>query len=182
MPIWRRRGEREPATSPAPAQPAQPARPVAATPHADFLDVTASPRASLGPDAIVNGRLSFSAPTRIEGTLRGEVRASDLLVVGESGFVDGTMRAPRVVLLGTLNGSIIGAERVEIGPRASVTGAIETRVLIVQEGARIDGDCRVGAVRAIVHVLAPRTGGGGAEAARDQTAPLLGEDPATGSG
>jgi cytoskeletal protein CcmA (bactofilin family) len=168
VPIWRRRGDR-PVSTPA----AQPARPVAAGPRADFLDVSATMRASLGPDAIVNGRLSFSAPTRIEGTLRGEVRASDLLVVGESGFVEGTIRAPRVVLLGTLKGSILGAERVEIGPLGSATGAIETRVLLVQEGARLDGDCRVGPLRASVHVLAQRLGGGGAEAAPD-----VGDEPA----
>jgi cytoskeletal protein CcmA (bactofilin family) len=139
-------------------------------------------RASLGPDAVVNGRLSFSSPTRIEGTLRGEVRASDLLVVGESGFVDGTIRATRLVLLGTLKGSILGAERVEIGPQGSVRGVIETRVLLVQEGARVDGDCRVGPNRASVHVLAPRASSGDAEETPgEQTFGKLGDDPTTGS-
>ena len=39
-------------------------------------------RVSLGPDAEVSGKLSFVVPTRIEGKLKGEVRASDLLVIG----------------------------------------------------------------------------------------------------
>src|SRR5947207_2989351 len=38
-------------------------------------------RVSLGPDAEVTGKLSFTVPTRIEGKLKGEVRATDLLAV-----------------------------------------------------------------------------------------------------
>src|SRR4029077_1126945 len=39
-------------------------------------------RVSLGSDAEVTGKLSFASPTRVEGKLKGEIRASDLLVVG----------------------------------------------------------------------------------------------------
>ena len=55
-------------------------------------------RASLGPDTAVSGRLSFTVPTRIDGRLRGEVRASDLLVVGEDAVVEGVVRALRLVV------------------------------------------------------------------------------------
>ena len=39
-------------------------------------------RVSLGSDAEVSGRLSFTTATRIEGRLKGEIRSVDLLVVG----------------------------------------------------------------------------------------------------
>jgi len=179
MAIWKRRGEREESTAPVAAQPE---RPVAMGPRADFLDPVAVIRASLGSDAVVNGKLSFSSPTRIDGTLRGEVRSSELLIVGETGYVDGTIRASALLLLGTLKGTIAGAERVEIGPKASVRGTIETRVLIVQEGACIDGDCRVGQTRASVHVLTPRAASADAEeSASEETLAGLEEDPAAGS-
>jgi cytoskeletal protein CcmA (bactofilin family) len=180
MAIWKRRAERQAGDPPAAA--AQPERPVAVAPRADFLDATAAMRASLGSDAVVNGRLSFTSPTRIDGTLRGEVRSSDLLVVGETGFVEGTIRATTLVLLGTLKGHILGAERVEIGAQASVRGTIEARVLRVQEGASIDGDCRVGPTRARVHVLAARAAGGDAAETLDESLAGSEEDPPTGSG
>ena len=63
-----------------------------------------SMRAWIDADAVVSGRLSFSEPTRIDGTLRGEVRATDTLVIGERGFVDGTVRASRLVILGRVKG------------------------------------------------------------------------------
>ena len=100
-------------------------------------------RCALGAGTSVTGRLSFSEPTRIDGRLRGEVRASDLLVVGEGGVVEGTVRAPRLVVLGQIRGEVRGADRVEVGPGGSVQGIVETRSLVVQEGGRLEGDCRI---------------------------------------
>ena len=107
-------------------------------------------------DSEVSGKLSFSGPTRIDGTLRGEVRASDMLVIGESGYVDGTVHATSLVVLGRVEGRVLGAERIEIGPRGVLRGAIETRTLIVQEGGVLDGDCKVSAPRATILLLRPR--------------------------
>jgi cytoskeletal protein CcmA (bactofilin family) len=102
-----------------------------------------SMRAWIDADAVVSGRLSFSEPTRIDGTLRGEVRATDTLVIGERGFVDGTIRAVRLVILGRVKGRVLDAERVEIGPRGTLRGVLETRSLVLQDGGRIDGPCRI---------------------------------------
>ena len=100
-------------------------------------------RAWIDADAVVSGRLSFSEPTRIDGTLRGEVRAADTLVIGERGFVDGTVRAPRLIILGRVKGRVLDAERVEIGPRGTLRGVLETRTLVLQDGGRVDGACRI---------------------------------------
>jgi cytoskeletal protein CcmA (bactofilin family) len=123
---------------------------------AEFLAPPPQIRAMLDKDSEVNGKLSFSGPTRIDGTLRGEVRASELLVIGESGLVDGTVHAASLMLLGRIEGSIHGAERVEIGPRGMLRGSIETRILVVQEGGILDGDCKVAAPRATILPLRPR--------------------------
>jgi len=114
-------------------------------------------RAALGPDTAVTGRLSFTVPTRLDGTLRGEIHATDVLVIGETGFVDGTVRAQNLVILGGVHGDVVVADRVEIGPRGRLMGSIDTRQLIVHEGAKLDGDCRIAPARAAnLHVLPPR--------------------------
>ena len=100
-------------------------------------------RSSLGPDTVVSGRLSFNAPTRLDGTLRGEVRATDLLVVGERGFIEGTVRAPRLIVLGEIRGDVVGAERVEIGSSGRLIGSVEAASLVVKDGGCLDGDCRI---------------------------------------
>jgi len=110
-------------------------------------------RPSLGADTVVSGRLSFTVPTRIDGKLRGEVRASDLLVVGEEGFIEGIVRALKLVVLGEVRGEVQGAERVEIGPGGRLMGTVETHSLVVKEGGCLDGDCRIAPPRAAVPVM-----------------------------
>lgn len=115
-------------------------------------------RPSLGPDTSVTGRLSFEAPTRIDGKLRGEVRADDLLVIGETGLVEGVVRAVRLVVHGQVHGEIRGAEHVEIISGANVSGILEAQCLVVHEGATLDSEVTIAPPRAeTVHLLHPTT-------------------------
>ena len=91
----------------------------------------------------VSGRLVFQEPVRVEGRLKGEISSTELLVISEEGSVDGHVRAPRMLILGALNGDVLGSKSVVLGPRAKVKGNIETESLTICEGARLDGDVRV---------------------------------------
>jgi cytoskeletal protein CcmA (bactofilin family) len=151
--IWKRRPWRLPdAPPPRPAGDGD-------VPRIDFLAPQPQPlRATLDHDSDVSGKLSFSGPTRIDGRLRGEVRGADMLVIGESGCVNGTIRATSLVVLGRVEGDVLGAERVEIGPQGALRGSIETRALVVHDGGQLEGDCRVAPpAPATVHVLRPRS-------------------------
>jgi cytoskeletal protein CcmA (bactofilin family) len=102
-------------------------------------------RVSLGPDAEVTGKLSFAVPTRIEGKLKGEIRASDILVIGPQATVHATVQAERLVVLGEVRGQVTGAARVEICAGGRLFGDVETKALVVQEGATFEGRSRMGA-------------------------------------
>jgi cytoskeletal protein CcmA (bactofilin family) len=148
--IWKRRPWR------LPAAPARPANDIDAPP-AEFLAPSTPQRAMLSKESEVSGKLSFTGPTRIDGRLRGEVRGSDMLVIGEQGYVNGTIHATTLVVLGRVDGDVLGAERVEIGPRGALRGSVETRALVVHDGGQLDGDCHVAPpARATVHLLRPR--------------------------
>ncbi|OQY64844.1 MAG: hypothetical protein B6D46_15410 [Polyangiaceae bacterium UTPRO1] len=135
-------GERWPSRRSIPTKPAAP-RPIPArAPEAGFIGFR-EVRTVLDAGTQVNGKLSFSAPTRIEGRLRGEVRATDLLEVGASGVVHGSIRAKSLVVAGEVRGQVLGAERVEIQSGARVHGLIEARALVIAEGAFFDGDVRM---------------------------------------
>ena len=107
-----------------------------------FLGLQKLPSVASG-TAPITGKLSFSSPTRIDGPLRGEVRSSALLVVGERGSVDGTLRASELLILGLVRGDVHGTHRVEIGAGGRVYGRIETRALVVNEGGIVDAECRI---------------------------------------
>ncbi len=110
-------------------------------------------RSSLGPETVVSGKLSFTVPTRIDGTLRGEVRASDMLVVGEDAIVEGVIRALKLIVLGHVRGDVRGAERVEIACGGRLVGTVEAQSLVVKEGGCLDGDCRIAPPRTPLRVL-----------------------------
>jgi cytoskeletal protein CcmA (bactofilin family) len=153
--IWRRKNEHPDPATDAPSAPEWTLE--TAEPAPALLHPSQALRSSLAADASISGRLSFTAPTRIDGTLRGEVRASDMLVVGETGLVDGTIYAAKLIVLGQVRGEVLGAERVEIGPRGAFEGVIEAHSLVVEEGGVLDGDCRITPPsRASVHVLFPK--------------------------
>ena len=100
-------------------------------------------RVSLGPDAEVTGKLSFATPTRIEGKLKGEVRASDLLVIGPQAVVQASVQAAKLVVLGEVRGQVQGARRVEICAGGRLVGDVETQSLVVHEGATFEGRSRM---------------------------------------
>jgi len=127
----------------------------AKVPEAHLVTPVPMLRPSLGPDTAVSGRLSFTVPTRIDGRLRGEVRATDLLVVGEDAVVEGVVRALKLVVLGEVRGDIRGAERVEIGPGGRLMGTVETQSLVVKPGGCLDGDCRISPARSALRVVHP---------------------------
>ena len=101
-------------------------------------------RVSLGPDAEVTGKLSFATPTRIEGKLKGELRASDLLVIGSQAVVQANVQAEKLVVLGEVRGNVQNATRVEICAGGRLYGDVETKSLIVQEGATFEGRSKMG--------------------------------------
>jgi cytoskeletal protein CcmA (bactofilin family) len=88
----------------------------------------------------VSGKLVFQEPIRVEGHLRGEVSSGDLVVICEGGAVDGRVKTPRLLILGSLHGDILGSKSVVLGPRSRTKGRIETESLTVCEGARLEGD------------------------------------------
>ena len=100
-------------------------------------------RVSLGPDAEVTGKLSFAGPTRIEGRLKGEVRATGLLVVGAQAVVHATVHADKLIVLGEIRGEVHGATRVEICAGGRLLGDVETKCLVVQEGSLFEGRSRM---------------------------------------
>jgi cytoskeletal protein CcmA (bactofilin family) len=106
-------------------------------------------RVSLGSDSEVTGKLSFASATRIEGKLKGEVRAADLLVVGPQAVVHATVRADRLVVLGEVRGEVLAAARVEVCAGGKLYGDVETQTLVIQEGATFEGRSRMNGQAAV---------------------------------
>ena len=101
-------------------------------------------RSALSPGTIIQGKLSFDSPVRIDGKLSGELFSSQTLLIGASGQVDAGIDAETVVILGKLKGTIKAQSRVEIFPGAEVEAQISAPILVVHEGAFVRGRCDMG--------------------------------------
>ena len=97
----------------------------------------------IGEGSEIEGKYTFSGTVLLNGKLQGEIVTSDALIVGEKGVVNATIRAGSVVVKGEVVGNIQASERVELKEGARVVGDIEAPVVVIEEGVRFEGHCRM---------------------------------------
>ncbi len=92
----------------------------------------------------LDGELSFKDLLRINGHVAGKVFSpKGTLIIDESAIVDALIDVGVVIISGTVNGEIVGRERVELGLGAVINGNISTPKLSIRPGATFQGDCRM---------------------------------------
>ena len=89
------------------------------------------------------GTLNVQGSLRVDGTLEGSVDNARHVIVGDGGKIMGDVTAEIVVCGGDIEGNVC-AEMLEILGKASITGDIRAKKMIVEEGGRIDGRCKIG--------------------------------------
>jgi len=82
---------------------------------------------------------------RIEGTVRGSVRAGKSVVVGRDGLVDGSVFTQDAVIAGRVSGGIHAESRLELQATSEVSGEIVAPRMQVEEGAKVQGQVAIGA-------------------------------------
>ena len=95
---------------------------------------------NIGPSISIQGELSSSESLRVDGRVTGHILLRDSeLTIGQSARVDADVRAVRVLILGTLNGNVTAAERIELGAAANVTGGLSANKVVIVDGAHFTG-------------------------------------------
>jgi cytoskeletal protein CcmA (bactofilin family) len=92
----------------------------------------------------ISGRLSFPGDARVDGNLRGEIRAHAFLLVGPNATLHAEVRGQRVVVQGTIVGRVRASVLLEVTPGGRIIGDVEAERLVVREGGIIEGRCLVG--------------------------------------
>jgi cytoskeletal protein CcmA (bactofilin family) len=83
---------------------------------------------------------------KVDGRVEGSISGPRQIIVGRDGSVQGNVQAAEVILAGTIDGSLVATERAELHGTATITGDVQTRVIVVHEGARINGTVRMTSV------------------------------------
>jgi cytoskeletal protein CcmA (bactofilin family) len=87
------------------------------------------------------GELHFDDTFRIDGRLTGKAVSTGNLVIGENGEVDAEIEVGSIYVTGTVRGHVKATERIEIAAGGQVFADLETPVLVVEDGAILQGHC-----------------------------------------
>ena len=111
------------------------------------------PSTTTPPEAVISiigagmtlvGDTDTDGSLRIEGTIRGSVRAGKSVVVGKDGLVDGSVFTQDAVIAGRVSGGIHAESRLELQATSEVVGEIVAPRMQVEEGAKVQGQVAVG--------------------------------------
>jgi len=96
--------------------------------------------ATIGKTVKLVGHIYNKEDLFVDGDLEGTVEAiAHKLTIGPNGAVHASVKAHDVVVLGTLEGNVEVADRIEIGRDAKVVGDIRTARIHVEDGAFFKG-------------------------------------------
>ena len=87
----------------------------------------------------IRGELEFAQSFRVDGSIEGTIRSRSELVVGEGGVVDGEIDVARCRVGGQVRGVVRASEQVVLHATARVWAEIHAPVLVMEEGAFLEG-------------------------------------------
>ena len=99
----------------------------------------------IGPSLVVKGEIHSSGTLRIDGVVEGSITSKGAVVVANEGIVEADIKADHIVVGGTVNGDVVGREKVEVLTTGRLHGDISTKLygLVISEGAIFEGACRM---------------------------------------
>jgi len=87
----------------------------------------------------IKGDVVFSDLLRVHGQVTGRVSSEHELLVGEGGVVEGDVLVGRLVVAGTVRGTVRVKERVVVHGTGKVFAEIFAPTLVVDEGGVVEG-------------------------------------------
>lgn len=97
----------------------------------------------IGNGTTIHGDVNFTGGLHVDGLICGNVIVEQdgpsALTLSEQGRVEGDIRVPNVILNGTVVGDVYASERVELAPKAKVSGTVYYNLLEMAMGAEVNG-------------------------------------------
>lgn len=95
-------------------------------------------------DTHIEGNFSSEQDVRLDGTVKGDVRCTKRLVIGETGKVIGKVFADSGVIMGRIEGEVSIKDTLLLKSSAVISGNLQAKAMQVEEGAQYSGECKVG--------------------------------------
>jgi len=95
----------------------------------------------IGKGTVIDGLLTVQNSLRVDGRVQGQVQATDSLVVGKDGEIEGEIKVRNAIIGGRVRNRIFATGKVVLEAHAVVRGELKTSKLVIDEGAVFDGNC-----------------------------------------
>jgi cytoskeletal protein CcmA (bactofilin family) len=100
--------------------------------------------AFLGSGTEYRGQLTFKGTVRVDCRFTGDISSDGKLILGKEARFEGTVAVRELVVHGVLTGEVLVAKRTILHQEAKVMGTLTTPALIMEEGAVLQGELRMG--------------------------------------
>lgn len=98
----------------------------------------------IGTGVKVEGTFTAFGDVIVKGQLIGSLSTESDVSLRNSGIIEADIRAKNASIAGELKGNLSVDEKIELAATAKVSGDIHCRVLAIEEGAILNGRCKVG--------------------------------------
>jgi cytoskeletal protein CcmA (bactofilin family) len=110
------------------------------TPSRSFEPEAKGGSATIGKAVRINGQINSKEDLYVDGDVEGTVEAPEhKLTIGPNGTVHASVKAREVVALGSIQGNVEAADRIEIRRDAKLVGDIRTARIVIEDGAYFKG-------------------------------------------
>ena len=92
----------------------------------------------------LKGDLISDSDIRVAGTIEGEANSKGKIIVTGNGKIKGNINSGDADIAGKVDGEVKVSGKLTLRSQAIIDGNIYTKTLIVEEGAQINGSCRMG--------------------------------------
>lgn len=93
---------------------------------------------------VIEGKFACAENVRLDGAIHGEVKVEKRFVMGDNSFVQGNIDARDAAIKGKIKGDVRVKEALHLMETAVIEGNIFARTMVVEEGARYNGSCKIG--------------------------------------
>jgi cytoskeletal protein CcmA (bactofilin family) len=108
------------------------------------MDARESDVSVVGKGARLEGKVAISGSLRVEGHIKGEIKADGDVELLPQGQVEGDIEGQNVRVAGQLVGHVTATNKAHVAPGGRVEGDITSSALVIEEGAFFIGSSFMG--------------------------------------
>jgi len=92
----------------------------------------------------IEGKITSSGNIRIDGEIQGDIFSKANIKIGDDAKINGQMNANIITIGGKVSGIVKAKDKTILKSKSHLKGDIFTKNLVIEEGAKFDGNCKTG--------------------------------------